>query len=122
MPAFRLLVCGGRTYADADKVHSVLNSYFETHAYKMILIEGGAEGADRLARNWANKLGVPVATVEAQWAWWATFGERKRAGPARNLAMTYLEPHECVAFPGGRGTKSMVELAVEAGIVVELVK
>lgn len=121
MTGFRLLVCGGRNYADWVKVQNVLTPYFETHAHEMIVIEGGATGADTLARKWARNKGIHVATVEANWNWWREIGAVKRAGYARNLAMTYLEPHKVVAFPGGNGTANMVKLAQDNGIEVEIV-
>lgn len=111
MSWFKLLVTGGRNYADWVKVQNTLNPYFEKYAHEMILIEGGAQGADRLAQQWARKKGIHVATVNANWDWWKDQGSIKRAGPARNLAMAMLAPDVLVAFPGGNGTAHMVEIA-----------
>lgn len=108
----KILVCGGRDYFDKDVVFRVLDRVFP----KMI-IEGGAEGADTMARLWANSRGVHVATVIAQWS---KLG--KKAGPLRNEAMILLEPDLVLAFPGGRGTEHMVRTAKKANVPVTRVK
>jgi hypothetical protein len=79
------------------------------HARKPItlIIEGGALGADRLAREWAEVSGVSVQTFEAEWK---RFG--RRAGPLRNKRMLDEgRPDGVVAFPGGAGTANMIDLA-----------
>lgn len=104
----KVLVCGGRDYGEADKVEEVLSALDPS-----LIIEGGARGADSLARLWATKNGVHVCTVNALWDFYG-----KRAGPIRNSAMLALKPDLVVAFPGGRGTADMVAQAREAGIEV----
>lgn len=108
----RLLVCGGRDYADAAKVKWALDSVNAKRPVTM-LIEGGALGADRLAQQWAGEMGIHYATVNAHWE---KYG--KAAGHRRNAAMLTLQPEGVVAFPGGRGTTMMIKLAKEAGITV----
>lgn len=107
--ADRILVCGGRTFNDATLVNSILSEIAPT-----VLINGGAPGADRLARMWAGYRCVPTFTFPADW-------ERKgpSAGPQRNQAMIDIgKPDLVVAFPGGRGTADMVRRAKKAGIPV----
>lgn len=108
----RLIVCGGRDYADRDHVFATLD---HIHAQRNIalIIEGGATGADRLAREWAQDRGVPFRTEPANWT---QFG--RAAGPLRNARMLALEPDGVVAFPGGRGTENMVRQAEEDGVPV----
>jgi hypothetical protein len=107
----RLLVCGGRGYADRDAVFAVLD---RVHAERGIrgIIEGGGTGADTLAREWAKERGVRCVTVPADW----TFG--RRAGPMRNAVMVAMKPDGVVAFPGGRGTADCCAQARAAGITV----
>lgn len=115
----KLLVTGGRKYTDWVRVQRVLDAYLEEWGREnLILIEGGAEGADRLARKWAQARGVHVATVDALWDWFRGKGNALAAGPARNRAMTLLDPDHVVAFPGNTGTRNMVEQARQAGISV----
>ena len=78
-----------------------------------MVIEGGARGADRLARLWARARGIHVATVDALWDYYDN-----GAGPIRNQAMLQLRPDVVVAFPGGTGTADMVKRAKAAGIQV----
>ena len=107
----RVLVCGGRDYADMDRVREALDGLDPAPEY---LIEGGARGADRLAKGWAHMRGVPVLTYPAKWD---EFG--KRAGILRNAEMLeHGKPDLVVAFPGGRGTADMVQRAERAGVPV----
>lgn len=113
----RVLVCGGRNYDDSRRVYAVLD---KLHAEAGIdcIVEGGARGADALARRWAENVGgVPVETYEADWENQGTF-----AGPARNKRMLDEgQPDVVIAFPGGRGTADMIRKARRAGVeVVEI--
>lgn len=109
----RVLVCGGRDYADNNALRKQLDLQ---HAAKPIsvLIEGGARGADRLAAEWAEDWGVPVMRFPAPWR-----VAGKAAGPWRNDAMLrFGAPLLVIAFPGGRGTADMVNKAKRRGIDV----
>lgn len=110
------LVCGGRDFSDQKRLFNFLDKKFEypPHDFHMIL-HGGAKGADTLAGVWARLRGVPEIIIPAQWNF---FG--KSAGPLRNEWMTYLEPAEIIAFPGGTGTNNMIELGRKKGIEVIL--
>jgi hypothetical protein len=111
----RLLVCGGRDYWDIDRVFAALN---KAHSQNRItaIIEGGAVGADHLARRWAESNGVELLTFQADWA-----AHGRAAGPLRNQRMLDEgRPDGVVAFPGGRGTADMVRRAEAAGIRVWL--
>lgn len=109
----RVLVCGGRHYSNHAAVEHALTVL---HARRGItlLIEGGATGADRLAREWAKKRGVPFETEEADWT---KYGDA--AGPIRNaLMLSKWKPDGVVAFPGDRGTRDMIRKAEAAGLKV----
>ena len=103
--SFLLLVCGGRDYNDRAHVFHTLD---RIHAKRPIarIVEGGAAGADRLAREWANAHGIECKTFAADWA---THG--KAAGPMRNQLMLDSGVDGVLAFPGGRGTADMVSRA-----------
>ncbi len=109
----KVLVCGGRTYADMDRMDAVLD---KLHAEAIIeqIIEGGANGADNLARNWALSRRVPFETFKADWENQGSF-----AGPMRNKRMLYEgAPDLVIAFPGNKGTANMIKQARKAGIKV----
>jgi hypothetical protein len=103
----RVLVCGGRDFEDAEMVRDVLAGLPIS-----VLIEGGAQGADRLAREYADRLGLNRVTYRAEWA---RLG--RAAGVLRNWKMLADgKPDLVVAFPGGRGTADMVRRAQAAGV------
>lgn len=109
----RILVCGGRDYSDELRVTIELNLLAEIHK-KLIIIQGGARGADRLAHQWALRNGYTSITVKAEWDKY-----RKRAGPLRNQKMLdQYNINKVIAFPGGRGTADMVSRAQAACIPV----
>jgi len=111
-PVDRILVCGGRDYADKETIKRVLNELYNASKFTQ-MIEGGASGADSLCASWAGAIGIHVIEVKAQWD---KYG--KRAGPIRNADMLNLKPDLVVAFPGGRGTKDMIGKAKAAGVKV----
>jgi hypothetical protein len=100
-----LLVCGGRHYADTDAVNRAL-----TTASPEIVVTGACPtGADRHAADWCQTNGVPLIQVPALWV-----SEGSGAGPIRNARMLRYAMTLAVgvcAFPGGRGTEGMCELA-----------
>jgi hypothetical protein len=109
----RAIVCGGRDYDDRDSVFSILDRARVKLGLEFV-IEGGALGADRLAREWAQARGVPFQTYEADWK-----GEGRSAGPKRNARMLHEGKPGCViAFAGGNGTNNMVRQAETAGVKV----
>ncbi|RVT89267.1 DUF2493 domain-containing protein [Rhodovarius crocodyli] len=109
--AERVLVCGGRDYADRQRVFEVLDEYRDRAE---VLIDGGAEGADMLAEQWAMSRDVPMLTFRADWQ-----RHGRAAGPIRNGQMLAQgKPTLVIAFPGGRGTADMVRQARTAGVPV----
>ena len=54
----RVLVCGGRAYADRQALYDVLDKLHSLHKIETV-IAGGAKGADSLAEGWARERGVP---------------------------------------------------------------
>jgi len=112
----RVLVCGGRNYSDAERIAAVLGKLHDEAGID-ILIEGGANGADRWASLWAKAHRVPTQRFEADWENRGSF-----AGPLRNAVMLEQgQPDVVIAFPGGRGTADMVRKARRAGVeVVEI--
>ena|SRR5271170_2129826 len=113
MIAKRIIVCGGRRYANRTFVYAALDLLAATFAMPMIVVHGKAPGADDLASQWCLERGV---TQEAHPADWDYYGNS--AGPRRNKAMAKAGAALCVAFPGGTGTESMIREATACGIEV----
>jgi predicted Rossmann-fold nucleotide-binding protein len=108
----KILVCGGRNYRDEERVYDQLDTLQEIGGVSLI-IEGGAHGADSLARRWAHDRGIHCVTMLALWDHYGP-----SAGPKRNAAMLLLQPDLVMAFPGGAGTADMVKKARERKIDV----
>ena len=105
----RLLACGGRDFIDGAYVEAVLSIYPIT-----LLICGMARGADTLAYQYARANNIPTLEFPADWQ---RYG--KRAGMVRNTVMlTEGKPDLVIAFPGGRGTEMMCDIAKRAGVEV----
>ena len=110
----RLLVCGGRNYADWEFLYRFLDAVKFVHGPIAVLINGGARGADELAAGWAEGQHIKVETYTAQWS---KYGNR--AGVIRNIEMLREgKPRMVVCFPGGKGTAHMKEIAMGANVFV----
>lgn len=108
-----VLVTGGRDYANAQHVDSVLRFWL---CSSDLLVHGDADGADTLCRQWCEHHGVHHAAVPALWGFYRAMGNVKVAGYKRNRAMLLLRPDFCLVFPGGRGTADMKKAAQAAGV------
>lgn len=127
----RVLVCGGRDYADYYYLAEVLDDLCEERGWttepdelgnwlpKVHIISGKARGADTLAIDWAVTRYCSWSEYPADWK-----QHGKRAGPIRNQNMLdHGKPDIVVAFPGGVGTRDMVSRARKAGIeLIEVAK
>lgn len=108
----RVLVCGGRRYNNRDKFMGVMRDLDADEGPFNHLINGGAGGADYLARQWADIHCVPISHYPANWK---QFG--RAAGPIRNQQMLDEgRPDLVIAFSGGPGTADMVARAKSAGV------
>lgn len=109
----RVVICGGRNLTNAAHIWTKLDRLHLEKPFTAI-IQGGADGADYLANEWAKtKPGIKRYVSKADWD---THG--KAAGPIRNARMLEWKPDLVVAFEGGSGTANMVRLARAAGIPV----
>ena len=122
----RLLVCGGRDYADRHALYKGIADVLNWRAYGdepndswlppkgTVIISGGASGADEMAIDWAIVHWVPFEEYRAEWN---KYG--KKAGYLRNKRMLDEgQPDHVLAAPGGKGTANMVALAKAAGVPV----
>lgn len=109
----RILVCGGRNFSDYDFMSRVLDAFAATNDIE-IVIHGAARGADAMADHWARKNRFRVHAFPADWN-----KHGKAAGVIRNRQMLYEgRPTHVFAFPGGKGTANMVQIATAAGLIV----
>ena len=110
----RMLVCGGRDFADPKSLWLALDILARTWGPELTIIEGDARGADQMAGNWAKARGHTLLKYPANWR-----GFGQAAGPLRNQQMLDEgKPDIVVAFPGSSGTRDMVRRAKAAAIPV----
>lgn len=109
-----VLVTGSRKWTDFDAIYQRLAQLPKPS----MIIEGGASGADTLARTAAFKLGLDRVTVKANWA---KYG--RGSGVLRNRAMLNLKPDLVLGFRIGMsaGTTDCIDEARRRGIPVEVV-
>lgn len=119
---YKILITGGRDFKDVVYVANVVDIFVFGGPFReldtvdksnLLVIHGGAKGVDLLADKACKKMGIHTAQIDALWD---TFG--RRAGPMRNNMMALLDPHYCLAFPGGVGTRNMVSNCVSRNIPV----
>lgn len=109
----RLLVCGGRKYADREFLYAKLDEYLAKFG-SLCIISGKAPGADTLAEEWARERRTSFHGFRADWD-----KHGKGAGPIRNQRMIDKgDPHLVLAFPGGIGTEDMIARALTAHVPV----
>lgn len=80
------------------------------------VIQGGADGADRLGKDWAHMSNIPYSNYPALW-----HKHGKRAGPLRNQQMLDEgKPNLVIGFttPESRGTWDMIRRAKNANVEV----
>lgn len=112
----RVIICGSRHWTDRGAIKDRL----EKLPSDTVILEGGAAGADTLAREAALALGLAVLTVRADWK-----RHGLAAGPIRNQQMLDLGACRVIAFhedlSSSKGTRDMVGRARRAGLEVEVI-
>ncbi len=113
--ARRVLVCGGRDYKDKSFLFLALDAVVVRLCLgSPVFCHGDAQGADRLAGEWAKSRGFECVAYPADWK-----KHGKKAGPIRNRQMLVeFKPDLVVAFSGGSGTADMIRQAKSAGVIV----
>lgn len=119
---FYLLVCGSRSFDDYNLLRNKLNYYLQNKK-NIVIVSGGAKGADSLAEKYAKERGCEIKIFIANWD---KYG--KRAGYIRNEKMfkyiAQFPEHGCVAFWDGnsRGTMHDINIAKAMKVPIKIVK
>ena len=109
----RVIVCGGREFFDKRAMWLELDALLKEHG-GVIVIQGGASGADFWASQWAVARCEPCFTFLPDWD-----RHKRAAGPIRNERIARESGATlCLAFPGGKGTADMVRQCRKFGIEV----
>jgi len=106
-----IIICGGRDFKDYEFLKNKINSFQDWLVQYNETIgtihQGGARGADALAKRYAYERSIDCITHEAEWD---KYG--KSAGIKRNLRMlAFANPKYTIGFMGGRGTSHMIEIS-----------
>lgn len=115
-----ILVTGSRNWTDYATIHLALTETIKNHFYPnkpkrqdVLIVHGGARGADTLAGEWAIAHNVPQKVYVPDWN---NYG--RSAGIRRNAEMLEKEnPDVVLAFRKdmSRGTSHMIDIAQKAG-------
>ena len=126
----RILVTGSRDWTDRDAIYRALNAAcvefdlnHEPDEYgntmpdpsKVTIVEGGARGADAIARDWCYSADFMPETHKADWDLY-----KRRAGIIRNAEMVNSGIDLCLAFIKNRskGATHCAYVAERKGIPV----
>ncbi len=111
----RVLVYGGRDFTDKEYLYRYMDKIKRLVQIDAV-IEGNANGADRMAGWWARDNGIDNIKFPADWK---KYGNA--AGPIRNQQMIAEgNPDIAIEFPGRKGTKDMHDRLEKAGIEIIL--
>lgn len=103
------IVCGGRNFEDVEFIRNTLDELQPD-----CIIQKGCRGVDSITKEWAEHSGIPCFTCPANWDY-----HGKKAGPLRNKWMLdFTKATHLIAFPGGVGTRGMIELAKKANLEI----
>lgn len=111
----RFIIAGSRHIDDYESISYYCNKYIILDVTEVV--SGTARGVDALGERWAQENNIPVKRFPAKWD---EYG--KQAGMIRNAQMAgYADG--LIAFWDGksRGTRHMIDVAVEKGLKVLVV-
>lgn len=113
----RILVCGSRDWSDAEIVKRRLDEFDRDST----VIHGGCRGADKIAGEVAEMMGMRVEVYTADWE-----AHGKAAGPRRNQKMLDEgKPTVVIAFHDdiarSKGTSDMISRAKKSGLTTEII-
>ena len=123
---FALLVAGSRSVTDEKLVYTCLDrllSNVKNKYDKVLIVEGGARGADEIAGRYARERGYLLKVMPADWN---KYG--KAAGYIRNKSMHELiakyKHRGCVLFWDGKskGTQHNFELAETYKTAIRIIR
>ncbi len=108
----KVLITGSRHWSDKEAIERAM-----ARANPDTIIEGGAPGADAIAKEYARRKSIKVVEVKAEWD---RYGNR--AGPIRNSAMIAMKPDLVLAFSKDlskdKGTVDTIKKALVENIKV----
>jgi len=120
----RVIVCGSRRWRDRERIADrMFDLSLATDSLDCTVVHGGAAGADRIAHQEAQKIGLLVEEHDYR-QFITAFVGAKRAPLVRNEHMASLGADLCLCFWDGQSTGSahMMSQAKMHGIPVEVIR
>lgn len=119
MENFKVIIAGSRGFSNYKLLKEKCNEYLreKRKEYNIIIISGGARGADTFGEKYAQDEGFSLEVFPANWN---KFG--KSAGFIRNEQMAEIAD-ALIAFWDGKshGTKHMIEIMENKKLLVRVV-
>ena len=119
MENFKVIIAGSRGFSNYKLLKEKCNEYLREKRkdYNIIIISGGARGADTLGEKYSKDEGFSLEVFPANWN---KFG--KSAGFRRNEQMAEVAD-ALIAFWDGKshGTKHMIEIMENKKLLVKVV-
>lgn len=115
-----VIFCGDRAYLGWQEIRAKLTDLRQRYRSELVVVSGGARGADMLAKSSCIALGIEHREILADWV-----GHGRAAGPIRNRQMLQLGPVAVYAFKRAiawdstlehGGTEHMVRIALLAKV------
>ena len=101
---FRLMISGSRTITDKEFIFGELDKVYAEHR-NLVLISGGAKGADTIAEQWAESHNLVIEQHKPNWK-----QHGRGAGIIRNKEMVLASDFVVIFWDGkSRGTKSVID-------------
>lgn len=114
-PLHITVICGDREWAKYDPIAARILALKKKYGDDLLIVEGGAPGADQMAGFASESNDVHFAVIKALWD-----TRHRGAGPQRNEIMRRLAPDEVFGFheniKESKGTKEMLTASKKAGI------
>lgn len=117
---FKVVIAGSRGFSNYKLLYEECNKFLRElkKGYNIVIISGGARGADTLGEKYASDMGFDLEIFPAEWK---KFG--KSAGFRRNERMAEVAD-ALIAFWDGKshGTQHMIEISEKKGIATKVIK
>lgn len=119
---FVVIVAGSRSFSDRLLMYDKLDYYLQKQD-KVLIVHGGANGADKCAAMYAKERGIKTKVFLPDWD---KYG--KKAGILRNREMfeyaSQFQNRGCVVFWDGKskGTKNDIELSKKYNVPLRIVE
>lgn len=120
LPAKKIVIAGCRDYNNYDEAKPYIDYCLSevVKEYSVVIISGGASGADAIGERYAKERGYKIEKHPADWE---KYG--KSAGPIRNREMAEsCDMAICFWNGESRGTKSMIEFVTKLGKPIRIKK